>query len=460
VADEEEIVAEEPSAPGTATEPEATEAGKFEFDLAFQRKIAALAVADSIFVQRTDGLIDPAHFESEGIAAIIKVVADYTRTYKSAPGAATLPMLLKDAFAAKKIRSDIKTLVIDEAKQLLRLDLSGRDFVIDKVAEFARKQAIYNAILTSAALLEKGDYDKIGSLIRNAVDVGAADDYGEYDYWAEITSRTDQRLAKIAGTLKPTGVTTGYADLDKYLYHRGWGRKELTALMGAAKRGKSMGLGEFALAASKSGLNAIYFTCEVGTNILGDRFDANVSDTEMKALGTTPHGVKGKIEAIAAKAGALKIFEFPSGMLKVSQIRRILERYRAKGMIFDLIAVDYADILAPERRNEDPREDSRLIWIDLRGIAFEQNAAVLTATQTNREGANALVAKDTTVAEDYNKVRTADLMISINASEAEIAAGEARLFFAAARNDEGNLTLRIKQDRKRMKFITTVVGPV
>jgi replicative DNA helicase len=219
-----------------------------------------------------------------------------------------------------------------------------------------------------------------------------------------------------------------------------------------------MSLGDFGKNASLAGHNVIYVTLEVSTEIISDRLDANISDTAIRVLKDSPFDVEKKIKAASAKAGKFILEEFPSGTLKPSQLRRLIEKHRRNGLIFDLIIVDYADIMCPDRYSGEPREDSRLIWLDLRALATENNAAVLTATQTNREGAKALTSKATDVAEDYNKIRTADLVFSINALEDEIKVGEARLFFAATRNGEGAFTLRIKQERDKMKFLTKILG--
>ena len=136
----------------------------------------------------------------------------------------------------------------------------------------------------------------------------------------------------------------------------------------------------------------------------------------------------------------------------------MIEKYRNRGVIFDLVIVDYADLMAPDYRNENPIENSKEIYIGLRALASEFDCAMLTATQTNREGAKAQTATMTHVAEDFNKIRTADLVISINFTEDERNAGEARLYFAASRNQESGFTVRIKQDFKKMAFITDITG--
>lgn len=423
----------------------------------FQRKIVALTMRDTIFAQRTDGLIKPEFFDNEAHATLAAIALDYYATYKKAPDRGSIPLLFKKAVADRKIRKDLIADTRTALGSIFAIDVSDRDFVCDQVADFAKNQAMIAAITASVGYVEKGDYAAIDKAMREALIVGTNDDGGEYDYFAEIGSRTDHRVAMAAGTIRPDGIPTGCEELDKALFHGGWGRKELSAIMGRAKFGKSMALGEFGANAAMLGYPTLICTCEVSSRIYSDRLDANLSDTAMKMLKDSPFAVKAKIEAAWKRAAPFKLQEYASGTLKPSQLRRLLERYRTRGVIFDLIIVDYADIMAAERYTGEPREDSRTIWLDLRAIAFEQNAAVLTATQTNREGAKKMTAVATDVAEDYNKIRIADLVISGNATEDEIAAGEARLSLAASRNQE-EIMLRIQQDRSRMKFIKKVLG--
>jgi replicative DNA helicase len=89
---------------------------------------------------------------------------------------------------------------------------------------------------------------------------------------------------------------------------------------------------------------------------------------------------------------------------------------------------------------------------------MQEHIALLTATQTNREGAKAAVAKMTDVADDFNKIRIADVVISINKTDEERANNEARLFFAAMRNGPSGFALKVRQDVDRMIFIKDIIG--
>ncbi len=440
-------------------EPEA-EIETYEYDEGFQEKIAGLVMRDTVFAGRTDGLIRSEYFENTIDGALVKLALDHFKVYKQIPDRTSWVEVIKDAIKAKKIRGVTGADIKDRFGVLMKAPLADRELVIDKVADFARDRACEAAIIKCVDLKAKGDYAACAKIMAEAAQVGASSASSTYCYWDEIENRTTYRKDLLAGTAVRNGITTGIKELDQYLYHLGWGRKELSVLMGAAKAGKSMSLGDFAKNASLAGFNVLYVTLEVSAAIIADRTDANVSSTPIKDVGGKPFDVETKIKAMAAKGklGLLNFEEFPSGMFTPGMLRRLIETHRTKGWAYDLIVVDYADIMAPDHRSDQERENLRDIYLQLRAIAFEQNAAMLTATQTNREGAKSATAKMTDVAEDFNKVRTADILISLNSTEPERAAGEARLYFAAHRNGKSDFTLRIKQDRSRMQFITKVIA--
>ena len=157
-------------------------------------------------------------------------------------------------------------------------------------------------------------------------------------------------------------------------------------------------------------------------------------------------------------AGKFIIQEFPSGSMKVSDLRRLIERFKSKGIVFDLVVVDYADLMQPERMTDSTTENSKSVYVNLRGLAMQEGFALLTATQTNREGAKKAVATATDVAEDFNKIRIADVVISLNKTDEEKKLNECRLHFAACRNQAGGFTVRIRQEIEKMKFFAEYLG--
>lgn len=442
---------------GSAAPTPAEEFEPFEFDEDFQRKIAAHVLADYSFMRSVGHLIKPEYFEQIGEASIVNMAKKYWDKYAAVPPKSTHGLLLKAELDAGAIRGDAKSEAVAAIKRLWQEDLGGSKHVAEQVAEFCRHQAMSQAILKSVDYLGAKKFEKIELAVKEAIGIGISEDGDEYDYFERINERTETRLDKAAGKLPPQGITTGHAKMDDVLYHRGWGKRELSVLMGGAKTGKTTAMIGFAKSASLAGKNVLYVTLEVSAAIISDRLDASMSDNMMKELGKNIHDIDSKIRDIHKRAGCLKIHEYPPGSFTPSQLERLIEKYEAKGIIFELVVVDYADIMAPDHRINDPIENSKQTYIGLRAVAFNKNVAVLSATQTNRDGFKATVAKADHIADDFNKVRIVDLLISINITEEERANGEARLFFAASRNQESGFTIFVKSDISRMIFIKSIL---
>lgn len=455
----------EPAAPAEITlGPEA-----FEFDAEFQSKITVHALRNLDFMRKTAHLLKPEYFENAGEAAMVNIGLRYYQRYNTVPTAIIAAEMLKEDITNKVVRSDIKSITIEACRMAYKpgADLSDGSAIAERVAEFAQHQAMAQTILESVDLLGRKEFDKIRQKVKAAYEVGLNLDGEEYDYFAKLDERTRERNDRKLGILPPQGITTGVKMIDDLLYHRGWGRKELSIILGGAKSGKTTALINFAKAAVLSGKNVLYVTCEVASKIISERLDATMSDTEVKQLVDRMHDVASRIKAQMPRAGQFKIAEYPSGTLTPSMLRALIERYKGPmlqpdgtvrpAIQFDMIVVDYADIMAPDHRTNDSIENSKSVYLALRAIASEENVAMLSATQTNREGHQATVAKASHVADDFNKVRTVDIMISINVTDEERAAGEARLFFAASRNQEGGFTIFIKQELAKMKFIASIV---
>lgn len=438
-----------------------TTASTYKFDEAFQTKIAAMCVRDIQFAQRTDGLVKPEYFENVAEGALVHIINRYYTKYKKVPGdLTTLVNLVKKDKINKVIKPEMVPLIGAKIKEIMSHDISDRDYVIDQVAVFARHQAVSKAILDSVGHLDLHDFDKVATSMKRALDVGEHADNQCYSYGEMIDARTTERLDRAAGKCPATGVTTGYPEIDKHLYHKGWGKRELSVLMGGAKAGKTTALIDFGISACTHihRYNVMYVTLEVSAKIISERLDARVSDIAMFELDKNIHGVKDLVKKAMASAGRFDIFEFPTGTMRVSDLRRLIERQKSRGIQYDMVVVDYADLMAPERITDNAQENSKNVYVALRGLAMQEDLAILTATQTNREGAKKMVATMTDIAEDFNKVRIADIVISINKTDEERKINQARLYFAAVRNGESNFTIRVEQDLSRMRFVKSVMG--
>lgn len=432
------------------------------FDAAFQNKALTMALRDPTFAQRVDGLLEPRYFDFETHSYLIDLANRHFAAYKEPPSAQIVIKAVKDAKSAGLVKDEF----VDDIKGILKVvysplaDLSNREWTVDEVSKFARQRAMEAALERSIDILEKGgDFNEIDDAIKKAQSVGAHEGVGSVSYFDDVKDRVQARIARMTSS-KPRGISTGHREIDDLLYHKGWGRKELSILMGGAKSGKSMGLQYFAIKAAQNGHQVLYVTLENSKEVTQDRMDAAVAGVPMRDLDISGSTVENAVLSIAKAGGCLEIHEFAGGACRASDIRRLLEKYSANGIQFDMLVVDYADEMAAERRYNDERFAFKEIYQGLRAVGIDFNLAVLTATQTNRAGNKAPTATATDVSEDFNKVRLADVLITINATDEEKKMNQARLYLAAMRNEAGGITVHVTQDRSRQTFIGKILKVV
>lgn len=429
----------------------------YDFGEEFQTLMLGYLFRDVSFNVQTEGLVKPQYFTTEVHGALAALAVEHFQTYKNVPSRASMNVVLKEAFDKKRLKDTLKAEIIATVKEAFEVELKDTDYVVKQTVKFARKQGMSNAILKCAELIDKDDYEPVEEIMGAAYLIGKNDDAEQYDFWKEAENRMKYREAVVSGKIRPDGVTTGFKDMDEALYHKGWGRKELSVLMGPAKSGKSMALVTFAMKAALAGHNVLYVSLEVNKNIIADRLEANLSGVKMNDLPMQMKKAKDSTIIAASRAGHLKVHDYASGTFAPNDLKRLLTRYEAAGIKFDLVIVDYADLMVPDRVSNEPRENSRLIYVGLRGIAHMFNCALLSATQTNRAGFKEAVGKMEHVAEDINKVRTVDLMISLNRDDMDKDNGEARLYFAASRNQE-SVMVRVKSDIGSSRYIESILG--
>jgi replicative DNA helicase len=87
-----------------------------------------------------------------------------------------------------------------------------------------------------------------------------------------------------------------------------------------------------------------------------------------------------------------------------------------EGIHYDMIVVDYADILRPiiSEKNSNSYTEAGSIYEELRMIAGELQVPVWTASQGNRASSEEDIITASDVADSYRKIMTADFVMSLS----------------------------------------------
>ena len=123
------------------------------------------------------------------------------------------------------------------------------DWLLQEFETFSKHKALEKAILTSADLLEKGQYGACEDLVKQAVQIGLQKDLGT-DYFADPRARLE------AIKDKNGQVSTGWPSLDKKLFG-GFNRGELNIFAGGSGSGKSLFLANMGVNWCEAGMNVV-----------------------------------------------------------------------------------------------------------------------------------------------------------------------------------------------------------
>ena len=205
--------------------------------------------------------------------------------------------------------------------------------------------------------------------------------------------------------------------------------------------------------ALREGKNVLHYTFELSETAIGIRYDSNLCDMDSNEVMDRKDEVKKFYEE--NRLGRLYIKEYPTNTASIYTIRSHIERLDLKGFKPDLIVIDYADIMRSTRQFDSLRHELKLVYEELRGLAMELQVPIWTASQSNKEGANAEVIDMTNMSEAYGKAMICDVIVSVSRRPHEKANGWGRLYVAKNRAGRDGLVYSIKMNTARSKFEIT-----
>jgi len=177
---------------------------------------------------------------------------------------------------------------------------------------------------------------------------------------------------------------------------------------------------------TRLGYNVLYVSGEMDENLIAQRIDANFLDMPMDDFGLEldKKSYLKKIRSVYEKvSGKLKIKEYSAGACNALHLKNLLQEYKLKdGFEPDVIILDYINLFASFRLPASALSNSYLyvksVAEEMRGLAREFNCACLTATQTNRSGAESGNETDMSdTADSYGLPMTVDGLYAIIQNE-------------------------------------------
>ena len=407
----------------------------YPFSSDIQRGIIYLSKSNHDFLTQISSLVKPEYFEYPVHQKIYGAIQKHYEEYL---------MLPTDDFIVEDLRREIgdSGKLSDFSSELEDINLidqetvQNREWVLDLVEDFAKKEALKSAIQDSIIHLKNENYGAIEGNIREALTVSRQIDVGQ-NYFGSVSDRF-KRLYEISDEDRDV-FKTMIPSLNKSV-EGGLQRKEIAMVVAPPGVGKSLFLANQCVQSLMENRKVLYISLEMSEDRVAQRLDSIASLIPQRKMKTDPTSlikVKERLKTFRERFadGDLVIKELPSGVTTVHGIRALLSILRNHERFEpDVIIVDYIGLLKYSDKGMAKYEAMEQIVSDLRGIAQEHNCIVWTATQTNRQGRNVRLITDSELGDSYGQVRPVNLAVSLNQTREEYENGEMRLYAMKVRN--------------------------
>ena len=369
-----------------------------KFGYNFQIKTIACFITRSNFFEQICDILDEKYYESDALKWIIGECKKYFFEYKK--------IITFDIFKIKvsEIENDIlKSTVVDTLRETLKyINSPDLDFVQDKILDFFKNQTLKNAIVESVEVLENGnDFEKIKKIIKDAMSAGTEKDIG-HEYFIDVEERYKNMARDVCET--PWEIINE-------LMQGGLGKGELGVIVAASGIGKSWVLATIGAQALKRDKTVVHYTLELNEEYVGLRYDSIFSGITNQNLKYYKEDIIKKLETID---GELIIKYFPTKTASIHTLLAHLQKTKTFGKKIDLIIVDYGDVIKDIRYAKEVRHQLGNVYEDLRGLAGEMQVPIWTASQASRASLDDDVIEAQRVSESYQKVMTADFVMSLS----------------------------------------------
>ena len=379
-----------------------------------QKLFLEMMLEDAQSYVRVQNIYNPENFD-RNLRSAAKFIKDHCDNHKTMPD-----------------RAQIAAATATQLNSIPDLNQGHFDWFMEEFEQFTKRKELERAILKAADLLEKGNFDPVEKLIKDAVQISLTKDMGT-DYFA------DPRARLMALKSNNGQNSTGWPALDKLLYG-GFNRGELQIFAGGSGSGKSLFMQNLAVNWVTAGLSGVYITLELAEGLCSYRIDSMMTNTAAKDIFRDIDTVEMKVKMLAKKAGKLQVKYMPA-QSTVNDIRAYLKELQVQtGLKADFLCVDYLDLLMPVSAKVSPNDlfvKDKYVSEELRNLARELNILFVTASQLNRGAVEEIEYDHSHISGGISKINTADNVFGIFTSRGMREKGRYQLQLMKTRSSSG-----------------------
>lgn len=357
------------------------------------------------------------YFTEKSTEEVFKLIQEYNNTYNKLPTLETLEIELDNKIGlTEKQYQESKELIskLYSEKFINGIKAQDSDWILNTSENYIVDRACELAVYESHSIIsgenKKLKRDAIPEILNSALSISFDTEIG-HSYLDDIEKRYEFYHSKVQRI-------PFYLSMLDFITKGGCPRKTLTVPVAPTGVGKSVFMTNWAAELIQNGYNVLYVTLEMAEERIAERIDAKLLNVTMDELQTmSKEAFMNKFKVLKRKTlGKIFVKEFQPGVCNANHIRHLMKELKTKkNFTPDVIMVDYLNLASSYRvgLNVGGYAYIKAVTEELRGLAMQNNVAVISPTQTNRSGQNATDFELNEVGESHGIAVTADLMFGL-----------------------------------------------
>jgi KaiC/GvpD/RAD55 family RecA-like ATPase len=385
-----------------------------EYSVDLQKLFLEIMLTDAQSFVRVQNIYNPQNFD-RSLRECAKFLVEHSDQYKTLPN-----------YEQIRATTGVELKVVPDVNE------GHQEWFMTEFESFTKRQELERAILAAADLLEKGEFEPVEKLIKDAVQISLTKDMGT-DYFASPGDRINKYFNS-GGQ-----VSTGWPQMDRLLYG-GFSRGELNIFAGGSGSGKSLVMMNIALNWLQQGLSGVYITLELSEELTSLRTDAMLTGMSTKDIRKDIDSAELKVKMAGKRAGQYRVKGLPA-QSNINDIRSYLKEVQIQtGIRVDFVMVDYLDLLMPVSAKVSPSDlfvKDKYVSEELRNLAKELGVLMVTASQLNRSAVEEVEFDHSHISGGISKINTADNVFGIFTSRAMKERGKYQIQCMKSRSSTG-----------------------
>lgn len=347
---------------------------------------------------------------------LLRGVRAFFKKYNRAPS----PKILEDKVLPTVCKRSDKRCrqAMDVLTNAMTLDVdvaTEYDWICDETKKFIKTKRIINAVVEVTDLIQEHKHDEILATMEEAFQISFDESIG-----IEYFSGLEDRLSR--ADIRDEIIPTGYKSLDERI-GGGYRRKAMFVFAGASNVGKTLVLNDAASTLAFEGHNVLYLSLELSEDYIQQRTDSKFANVPIEEVNVDPAEAirkaiarRDRLASEGKKVGKLMYKEYAPNAISANDIRVLLKNLEVHGNFKpDFIIVDYLKLVRPNGKVFSDNTYGKIVTVceELRALAFEYNACLLSAAQTGRQSYGQTTVGMEDISDSIGIAQTVDVLVTL-----------------------------------------------